>query len=1283
MGLGEFDSQREASSAVCCQSGLVNDSEPNPSQATFDGLPLSDETRAGSSDEETASEFPTFDDLWAEAYDAVREDTANVELLERFERYVKDGDHSALGEAALGALNAEAASDAERLNAIQQAAKERGSTRSSGPVIAFKEAIGSAVTAEPYAGLAWAGVMAILPLLENSLQQDEHAADGLDKIVFLLVRYRHIQENFLSPEFREKSQSKNTRQLLSSIRTKLVNIYAQVYLYEIRFLLQYSRGKVHRLSRNAVAVDGWKDMLATIESTSHEVDQGLQNLESAKVLKSLRAVNDQVHEVEALQQATLWFRTGSYLATPGVQPGDSNETRLLLELPCAANAQFDSDVVLRSEAKCLKGTQRGILCDIQDWAVDPMGQPIFWLYGMAGTGKTGVVLTVADSLSQQRPFADDDGPVHIADAIRRDLDIGSKGPSKQFGDLIVGPLSLLDRDTLVPIRLVVVIDALDECVNPIEAKELIAMLAALGDLRQVQLRVLITSRPDDHIVKSFEGLPRSLYRSSTLTKIPFFIDDAQDMVDITRYLGHTLSVIARRWDIPQTWIDEGSITKLSKKADGLFIYAATTCRFLDTVDIKDDKSRQALLDLIFADAVKEGGAPQQKVDEIYLKVLNFPHLRDARPSTKRRFFDVIKNILGFIAVFFEPVSISTLSVFLNLERPVLDEKLRLLHAILDVPPDESFPISLVHLSFRDFLLSEERSRSLPFRVEESAMHRAVLERCLALMSEGLHQDMCNLVLPGDLVSDIAPEQVEAGIPRPLHDERRKVGLKDDGNIHRFLREKLLFWMEAMGLIRETATAVLAMNRLDSLVKANSLKFTAVAVAPDGKLLTAAETETGLIKLWKAENGQPMGPIKAFQIHPARGRVVSITVSMDGQTVASVSEHGSRLDPDYYCAKFWNLETGECGYEVRLEGSIFEIAIAFRPPNGDLFAIPVGGGLVELRHTKTSQLVGTFRPAPHAAKLAFSFQGWPNVKYDYYHNRVTFSPDGRFVLFRGPGCLQIWDKDLSHVIATYYDDLISVTFSPDSNHIALLSEDKLRIVDCTTFLDMASCHANANTRLLGVCFSPDSQTVAWIAEDCETLHWFNMENKRELLGPAGAGNIAFSPDTPSDSPAIIGNALLRNRKLSFSKTGKLVAAVQDGDLEMPQTLIQLWDVTDAGTAVENGRFTIDKYLDRVEFSSDSQSLESDVGKILLPPASAAGQGESAGETARLAANVIYRTEAKLAIRDTTIVIAQGPSTVLFIKLDLAKTPLSSRHKVLRYGTPKGTEPSSSVGADAKE
>lgn len=822
----------------------------------------------------------SWDSLWAEAYETVKEDAESSELLREFEKkLIEDGgltprDASAGSEGAerLQLIQRHAVRKLERLPETQLAFSfyekrivvRKLVLKAIQVISTFKPIITAAVSAEPHAALAWAGIMTILPMLETAFQQDEDAANGLNSIVFLLVQYQDIQETSLVAEFKEPSRSDATQQLLLAMRTKLVSIYAQIYVYQIRFVLQFARGAVHQTMRNLTSADSWKQMWEDIKAASDLVKEGIQSRVGARTFETWKAVNDAMKRmdgIEALQQATL----------TAVQ--DGNETNLLLSLPSAENALFDSAEIVRAEASCMEGTQRRILNDIQDWAESPSGEVVFWLHGMAGTGKTSVALTVANALCGRKPFTVGGKPPSIAvlgasfffkqsdatrnstrnffptlarclakvfpdlkslivGAITQDLEIGTKAPRQQLNDLIVRPLIRLDEQICLPIRLIVVVDALDECVERTEAKELIEMLAVLeARLHQVQLRFLITSRREELIVRGFSKLPNSLYRSLLLGKIQPARDGDINRDDIALYLSYTLAEIASRNDVSQQWIGEAGIKQLCEKADGLFIYAATACRFLDAPDFTDEDARRERLDLIVHDE-EDADAPQQKVDEIYLKVLSFPHLTKSLKKTKARHLAQISKILGFIAILLEPVSALSLGHLVSIPRATLDDWLTRLHSIVSVPQDEMSPLGLVHLSFRDFILSEERSRLLEFRVEESTMHEQIFQRCLDLMSDMLCQDICGLVLTGTLASEVPQSQIKQSIPQHLQyacrywvdhlaklddETRMREGLMDQGKVHTFLQKSFLYWLEAMSLIRETPTTILMINRLQTLM----------------------------------------------------------------------------------------------------------------------------------------------------------------------------------------------------------------------------------------------------------------------------------------------------------------------------------------------------------------------------------------------------------------------------------------------------------------------------------
>jgi len=49
----------------------------------------------------------------------------------------------------------------------------------------------------------------------------------------------------------------------------------------------------------------------------------------------------------------------------------------------------------------LKGTRLAVLNEIEHWAKDPKGSPVFWLNGLAGTGKSAIAQTIAERIFAQ------------------------------------------------------------------------------------------------------------------------------------------------------------------------------------------------------------------------------------------------------------------------------------------------------------------------------------------------------------------------------------------------------------------------------------------------------------------------------------------------------------------------------------------------------------------------------------------------------------------------------------------------------------------------------------------------------------------------------------------------------------------------------------------------------------------------------------------------------------------------------------------------------------------
>jgi hypothetical protein len=67
------------------------------------------------------------------------------------------------------------------------------------------------------------------------------------------------------------------------------------------------------------------------------------------------------------------------------------------KLEGAIEAGFES-FTNRDEVQCLQGTRTELLQQIMEWAISPSQKPIFWLKGIARTGKSTISRTVARSL---------------------------------------------------------------------------------------------------------------------------------------------------------------------------------------------------------------------------------------------------------------------------------------------------------------------------------------------------------------------------------------------------------------------------------------------------------------------------------------------------------------------------------------------------------------------------------------------------------------------------------------------------------------------------------------------------------------------------------------------------------------------------------------------------------------------------------------------------------------------------------------------------------------------
>lgn len=474
---------------------------------------------------------------------------------------------------------------------------------------------------------------------------------------------------------------------------------------------------------------------------------------------------------------------------------------------------------------------------------------------MAGTGKSTIARTVAlDYLRKERLGAsfffsrgDEDvsharqlfttiawqlanvSPTlkcHICKAIAEQRDIAQKTLEDQWNQLIFRPLSKLKAPQS---SLVFVIDALDECEGDDDIRLILKLLAKASNLENKLLRIFLTSRPETSIRLRFRTMPGISHLDLALHEVSRATVDR----DISIFFRDEFKKMRDDFiQLPVDWPSNRRINLLVRHASGLFIYAATVCRFIKE---NDQWPPQDLLDLFVPDDSSSHSlertydlpceSPTEELDRMYIQILQH-QFRKVKPQNKKILSESFKQVIGSLTILREPLSAATLSNLLAADQKVVDVRLRNLYSVLVVPEDEHRPIRLLHTSFRDFLFDKQRCYDESFWVDEEKANAALVDSCLRLMSKKLKEDICDLRKPGALATTVKSDEIERYLPPELqyacrywveHLLRSKRLLYDDGQIHSFLRQHLLHWLEALSLMRKLSEGILAIISLDSAV----------------------------------------------------------------------------------------------------------------------------------------------------------------------------------------------------------------------------------------------------------------------------------------------------------------------------------------------------------------------------------------------------------------------------------------------------------------------------------
>ena len=391
------------------------------------------------------------------------------------------------------------------------------------------------------------------------------------------------------------------------------------------------------------------------------------------------------------------------------------------------------------------------------WAKNPQGQTVYWLNGLAGTGKSTIAQSFSEMVSKEgilgasffcsrdylnRRELKNIFPTlayqlahhyphfqhHIINTIKQDSTIAHSSLISQLENLLVNPLSG------GKVSCIIVIDALDECIDDQPAS---AILSVLGQFaRQLPLvKFFITGRPEPRIRTGFR-LP--LLEPLTQIFLLHEVESSNVDKDIQLYLTEKLGTISKRRsdvELPNPWPHENDIMALTKKSSGLFIFASTLVRFIES-EYHEPSER---LQLVLSKANSTWHEGHAGIDSLYSQIL----VHAFSDISEAEVFNNMRRVLGAIVLAFNPLSRREISIILGIPTTLISTTLRHLHSIILVPANESKEIRIFHKSFPDFLQDRKRCTDPRFHINSIIYHGGMALSCLELMKK-LEENPCSI-----------------------------------------------------------------------------------------------------------------------------------------------------------------------------------------------------------------------------------------------------------------------------------------------------------------------------------------------------------------------------------------------------------------------------------------------------------------------------------------------------------------------------------------------------------
>ncbi|KAH8654691.1 ankyrin repeat-containing domain protein [Ilyonectria robusta] len=592
----------------------------------------------------------------------------------------------------------------------------------------------TAVSTQPYAALAWSGVLLLLPLLTSGTTQNEAMLKGFNSIGDVQVYWKFCEKTYLESSHREKYQD---------LVEPLAQLYSHIIEYQALVICHLSKAQLSRAWKDVAGYD-WAGRARDIDDLSKRRSDCIPPLQEEEIRERW---NRQLQEMQ--ESRTILDEIRRILKEGGMQTQkiyeDQKERDLLRDLASdyEGNKNFNPQRV--------PGTCQWFFNDdrFRKWR-DSNTSSLLWVSAGPGCGKSVLSRALIDERLSTNVatstvcyffFKDgDERRMHSADALCAILHqlfaqdpsgslIGNALPShKKFEKALAQNFSGLWRILLECAgssdvgEIVCILDALDEC----EWRSREELIKQLKDFYcpseglsspSSKLKFLVTSRPYDHL--------EALFRAFSTTEY-LRLDGDEKSADIGREIN--LVIDARVNEITGN-LDPDDRRKISE------------C-------LKSKNSRTYLWLYLVFDTVKEKLSRYSKLSSIETLLSDIPSkLHDAYEKILSRNQDEAETeiLLQLILAAARPLTLDEANVALTLAlqarfashaelesglwtrdnfRSVVTNLCGLFISVYDSK------LSFIHQTAREFLIHKKRQGTWQGRLNMSESHTAISRSCL-------------------------------------------------------------------------------------------------------------------------------------------------------------------------------------------------------------------------------------------------------------------------------------------------------------------------------------------------------------------------------------------------------------------------------------------------------------------------------------------------------------------------------------------------------------------------